>query len=103
MNVPSAPNTPSAASTCRCGFEVGQILEGLHQHDQARAGVRDGLRVRIGEQPSRDAAQLTQPRPAPAEDRAQEFGQRVHVLPMCHRREYVLLDPFSVQQQARLP
>ena len=76
MNVPPAPYTPSAASRCRCGFQVGQISEGLHQQDQARAGIRDGLGARIGEQPSGDAAQLTQPRPAPAEDRAQEFGQR---------------------------
>jgi len=49
-----------------------------------------------------DAAQLAQPRPVPAEDRARQLGQREHVLPVRHRREHVLLDPIAVQQDALL-
>ena len=82
--------------------EVGQVREGLHEQDQARPCAGGGCSVSVGQQARGDAAQLAQPRPAPAEDWAQEFGQREHLLPVRHRSEHVLLDPLAVQDRALL-
>jgi len=82
--------------------EVRQIPEGLHEQDQAGPRPGGGRGVRIGEQPRGDAAQLAQPRPLPAEDRAKQPGQREHVLPVRYGLEDVLPDPFAVQEHALL-
>ena len=61
--------------------EVGQVPEALHEHDQTGPGAGGGLGVRIAQQARGDdrrkslwdAAQLAQPGPLTAEDRAQEL------------------------------
>ena len=65
--------------------EVRQIPEGLHEQDQSRPGARRRLGVRISEQAGGDPAKLTQPRPMPAEDGAQEPRDGEHVLAMRRR------------------
>jgi hypothetical protein len=82
--------------------EVRQVPEGLHEQDQAGPGAGQRLGVRVDEQSGSNAAQLTQPRPMPAEDGAQELRQGEHVLAMRDRLEDILLDPFAVEQHALL-
>src|SRR5438876_12378814 len=64
------------------GKSVREIPEVLHEQEQARAGAGKRRGVRIDEQSSGDATQLTEPCPMPAEDGAQQPRHGEHVLPV---------------------
>ncbi|MEK6212104.1 MAG: hypothetical protein AABM64_17350 [Pseudomonadota bacterium] len=73
--------SPANGEHVHVRVEVRKTPEGLHEQDQAGAGAGCRLGVRFDEQAGGDATQLTQPRPMPAEDRAQEPREDEHVLP----------------------
>ena len=101
-NVASGRNAPLSCEHVHARVEVRQIPEGLHEQDQAGAAAGCRLGIRIDEQSRSDAAKLTEPRPVPPEDQAQESRQSEDVLPVRHRRENGLFDPLAVEQHALL-
>ena len=73
----------------KVGVEVSQVPEVLHEQDRTRPCAGRGCGVRAGQQARGDAPQLALPCPVTAEDRAQAFEQREHMLRMRHGSKHV--------------
>ena len=84
------------------GVEVDQVAEGLDEEDEAGAGAGQGGAVRLRERSRDDAAELSEKRPTIGEERPDELRNREDVLPVRHRSQHALLDPFTVREDALL-
>ena len=97
---PIGQERPVGGKDVHVRVEVRQIPEGLHEQDQPGPGARCRLGIRSDEHAGGDPAKLTQPRPMPAEDGAQEPRDGEHALAMRCRREHLRLHPFAVKQHS---